>query len=978
MKERPNRFAKHSALLLLALLLFAAILPATARAEPANFYVTQQFESMGRAGQIPVNVNVVVQVPRYSEDGEILGGYFTNFFKLDLQQDGYIYSTTDESGLVVYDKNERFICDLGTWRLGLAAGTYYIASGFEYNVATAFHIGYAADPDYEAEPNDSRDAATPIEPNSDTHGWLDSSTSSGTDDYLTFVLPEDGYVDMGLYYDFILDDQDGQWQLDLLDADGEQIVNYTGYSRADDPTREGFGQTKVGLAAGRYYIKLWSNYMRRDKNYLLKLRYTPTPFCETEFNEGFGTADAIPVNTPIFATTYHRYAEKDYFAFSLPHDGAVSVPVAATTDGDYRFALFTADARVLEELWVRVKGGATTIESGTLGLAAGTYYLKAEGPHDAPYAFTVAYESSDAWEKEFNDSFATASALPLNAAMHGWWGTGGEDDYYAFTLPENGFVTVESSYVYNKDGSDRDLQLDLYLEPSDEARLCSGSEHDSSGVTFNKVGLTAGTYYLKCAVNKNEDELKQNWYYDLRVEFTPTPYFETEPNTDRATADAIVVDQPYGTTINADWDQDYFTFNIPEDGAITLTCMPEATAGCRFYIDNDELYWGDIDAGQTITTDPVALSAGAHYLRFYGAVNVPVAFCVNYAGVHLHSMEYVEAREATCKDEGTLAHWKCTSCDKLFEDKDGTKELTLDDVVVPVRDDADAHEWGDWKVVTEPTAGQEGREERACDRCGLTERRAIAKLPNDVSKASVAGIKNATYTGKAIKQSPTVTLNGSALRPGVDYQLAYANNTKAGTATVTITGTGDYVGSKRVSFKIAKAAVGSIKKPVAAKLTYTGKTQRLVSAGSCVGGTVHYSLNNKTWSKAIPTGKTAASYKVYWKVVGDASHNGTSAKAITVKIAKATNPLTIKVSSKSFSRTSLKAAKTFAIGASKAQGKLTYTVSSAAKKAGIKVTTTGKVTVPKLCKKGTYTIAIKAAGNANFKAASKTVTIKIK
>jgi hypothetical protein len=42
------------------------------------------------------------------------------------------------------------------------------------------------------------------------------------------------------------------------------------------------------------------------------------------------------------------------------------------------------------------------------------------------------------------------------------------------------------------------------------------------------------------------------------------------------------------------------------------------------------------------------------------------------------------------------------------------------------------------------------------------------------------------------------------------------------------------------------------------------------------------------------------------------------------------------------------------------------------------VTTTGKVTVPKLCKKGTYTIAIKAAGNANFKAASKTVTIKIK
>ena len=38
----------------------------------------------------------------------------------------------------------------------------------------------------------------------------------------------------------------------------------------------------------------------------------------------------------------------------------------------------------------------------------------------------------------------------------------------------------------------------------------------------------------------------------------------------------------------------------------------------------------------------------------------------------------------------------------------------------------------------------------------------------------------------------------------------------------------------------------------------------------------------------------------------------------------------------------------------------------------------GKVTVKKGLKKGTYKVKVKAAGNKNYKAATKTVTFKIK
>ena len=63
---------------------------------------------------------------------------------------------------------------------------------------------------------------------------------------------------------------------------------------------------------------------------------------------------------------------------------------------------------------------------------------------------------------------------------------------------------------------------------------------------------------------------------------------------------------------------------------------------------------------------------------------------------------------------------------------------------------------------------------------------------------------------------------------------------------------------------------------------------------------------------------------------------------------------------------------------SKQQGKLTYAKVSGSKK--LTITKAGKVTVKKKTKKGTYKMRVKvtAAGNANYKAGSKTVTVKVK
>ena len=45
-------------------------------------------------------------------------------------------------------------------------------------------------------------------------------------------------------------------------------------------------------------------------------------------------------------------------------------------------------------------------------------------------------------------------------------------------------------------------------------------------------------------------------------------------------------------------------------------------------------------------------------------------------------------------------------------------------------------------------------------------------------------------------------MNGAVLKVGEDYSVFYKNNIKAGTATITVSGIGNYAGDKSISFTI--------------------------------------------------------------------------------------------------------------------------------------------------------------------------------
>lgn len=76
------------------------------------------------------------------------------------------------------------------------------------------------------------------------------------------------------------------------------------------------------------------------------------------------------------------------------------------------------------------------------------------------------------------------------------------------------------------------------------------------------------------------------------------------------------------------------------------------------------------------------------------------------------------------------------------------------------------------------------------------------KAATKVSSLKISSVKAQTYTGEEIKPEVKVTKGGTELAKGTDYSVDYKDNVNVGTASITITGHGDYVGSKTITFKI--------------------------------------------------------------------------------------------------------------------------------------------------------------------------------
>lgn len=149
-----------------------------------------------------------------------------------------------------------------------------------------------------------------------------------------------------------------------------------------------------------------------------------------------------------------------------------------------------------------------------------------------------------------------------------------------------------------------------------------------------------------------------------------------------------------------------------------------------------------------------------------------------------------------------------------------------------------------------------------------------------------------TYDGTQKTQTITsVTVDGTVLTAGSDYTVTGNTGTEAKEYTLTITGTGNYSGTKEVTWYIQKAIPG-VTAPTIRTLTYTGTAQALLNPGNTEQGTMVYSLQEtEGYSVDIPKKTDAGTYDVWYKVLGYDGYQNTNPVKLQVTIKKA--PLTV-------------------------------------------------------------------------------------
>ena len=240
----------------------------------------------------------------------------------------------------------------------------------------------------------------------------------------------------------------------------------------------------------------------------------------------------------------------------------------------------------------------------------------------------------------------------------------------------------------------------------------------------------------------------------------------------------------------------------------------------------------------------------------------------------------------------------------------------------------------------------------------------------DLSGAQVK-VPQQQYTGQPLTPAPEVTLGDQKLKKDVDYSVSYSNNTKAGTATVTVTGINQYTGVAKGTFEIVgkpSASKQSVNVPSPAKLTYDGSNQTAISSNEI------YTVKNGTATnagsyKATLSLKDKDSYQ--WASTGksDDVEVNWSISAASISSAK------VSAAKQTFNGKALSPSVTVKLGDRTLKSETDYAVSySDNQHAGTaKVTVTGKGNYSGIAR-GSFTISPASISEASISVAAQNYT----
>ena len=352
---------------------------------------------------------------------------------------------------------------------------------------------------------------------------------------------------------------------------------------------------------------------------------------ESEPNNSIPEANLISTNGTVYGNISVS-GDEDYYQLNLSSSGRLTIKINSFMK--YYCAFIYDDDG--ERLWYTDDNGwvSTTqkrSDTYTLDLEEGTYYLKINGyrrndwdASTGSYNFSVSFAASGANIAEPNNSIAEAKEISFNLTVKGQIAINDKDDYYAFTLPSSGRITLKvnsfmqyyCAVIYNTDGDK--------LWHTDDNGWISTTKKRSDTYTLD---LEKGTYYLKIDGYRYSTSTwdTSTGNYNFNLKFAASGANIAEPNNNIAEAKRIKIGSTVKGQIAINDRDDYYVFTISSSGRITFKFNSFMQYYCAiiYNTDGDTLWYTDNNGWISTTqkrsdTYTIDLEKGTYYLKIDG------------------------------------------------------------------------------------------------------------------------------------------------------------------------------------------------------------------------------------------------------------------------------------------------------------------------------------------------------------------------
>lgn len=524
-------------------------------------------------------------------------------------------------------------------------GTYKVkvnANPKDSKASGTFRLHYTFTAPYyktDPTPNDTWDACPLLESGVTMHGHLGYAYApNDVDDvdWFQIQVPKDGKLTFEVVTTSTL--KIGFGTLNVLNADGTEVQQRNGMWLDKSDVSLVFEIPDV--AAGTYYLRLprYNGY----GIYHLTPRFTPVVVdSEPEPNDTWDTAtlltDAQSLNAHLgyFYNSSIYNDDVDWFLVDVPEDGKLTFEARSSstlTLGFCTLNTLNSDGTEVAQrngMWFDKRDANIVFEIPDV--SAGTYYFRVPryggyGNYSLTYYFTSHAAEAD---PEPNNTWDTATELKAGPTITGQLGydyqnTKDVEDWYVMDVPEEGIITLT---VWSEETLKIGFATINSLNADGiELSQRSGQWLDNPGdtLTMTLSNAAAGNYYLRLP------QYSGYGTYHLRYNFTPCSKLnDAEPNDTWDTASEIVRgvtnDARLGYDYNSSMDtKDWFRFDVPEEGVVTVTVHSEKTLRIGFgeiktlNAEGTELSqragrWFDIADSTLVLTLPNA-AAGTYYL----------------------------------------------------------------------------------------------------------------------------------------------------------------------------------------------------------------------------------------------------------------------------------------------------------------------------------------------------------------------------